>query len=529
MPPRIVTGIIPTGLLNRAIVTSGLDFTDDHGKRQLQVIEQLAVGGRFGVAIGTAGAGKTALLQPLVAAWKEQGREVMGASLAWRQADDLTSAGIDQRNVQAFSVLMDGLKDGSIKVDRNTVIAVDELGLLGTRQGLELLRKRDQRGFSIVALGDDKQCSSIEAGAIIDLSRRALGAEQVPEILTTKRQQTEREREIVRLFRDGDAAQALAMKRSDGTAEMAYGGREGVIHRVVELYKERLQATGQAPTISAPTNTDAHQIGEAVRQARRDLGMVGQDLYRALATDGERNCILKLAQGDKVRLFEFIRAYMHDGKRRAIGRNGSVLEVIDVHRTKGIILKNRDGRVGLVHWQDLTRSDGRVKLAYGDAMTIHTAQGSTSPEHILALPSGSQTVTGNQAYVGGTRHRNVAYLITSETAERIAVREARPLNDKHEITMDDKWANVARNFIAQGKTDGALSMMEKVSGLRRGAVRSFHHAMRPSDPRMEPGPVRAPELSLVRQIGRGLDVAQQAMYRAMERAHEIGRGWSMGR
>ena len=58
-------------------------------------------------------------------------------------------------------------------------------------------------GFSIVALGDDKQCESIQAGAIIELSRRALGAEQVPQILTTVRQQTERERQIVGLVPRG--------------------------------------------------------------------------------------------------------------------------------------------------------------------------------------------------------------------------------------------------------------------------------------------------------------------------------------
>ena len=66
------------------------------------------------------------------------------------------------------------------------------------------------------APGDDKaQCESVQAGAIIELSRRALGAEQVPQILTTVRQQTERQRQIVGLFREGRAAEALTMKRAD--------------------------------------------------------------------------------------------------------------------------------------------------------------------------------------------------------------------------------------------------------------------------------------------------------------------------
>lgn len=170
--------------------------------------------------------------------------------------------GIGRRNVRAFSILIDGIKDGSIQLNPQAVVAVDEWGLLGTRQGLELLRLRKAYGFSIVALADDKQCASPAAGALIDLSRRALGIEQVPEILTTLRQQTDRDREIVGLFRKGRAAEALDMKRADGTAEMIPGGHSEVVGRVAKLYAERLVATGEAPTISASTNADAHKIGE---------------------------------------------------------------------------------------------------------------------------------------------------------------------------------------------------------------------------------------------------------------------------
>ena len=262
---------LPAHLLDRKVAASGLDFTGAHGRQQRNAIDTLGLGGRLGVAIGAAGAGKTAMLKPLVAAWREQGREVIGASLAWKQADDLVDAGIDRRNVKAYSVLIDGLKDGSIKAGPQTVVAVDEWGLIGTRQALELLRLRAQHGFTIVGLGDDKQAQSIQAGAIIDLSRRALGAEQIPQILTTVRQQTERERQIVGLFRDGMAADALDMKRADGTAEMAYGGRDGVVRRVAALYAERLQATRQAQRL---------RLGPSGRPRRRAAVSLGQGRVR---------------------------------------------------------------------------------------------------------------------------------------------------------------------------------------------------------------------------------------------------------
>jgi hypothetical protein len=123
---------LPEQLLNRKIDASGLDFAGEHGRAQRAAIERLGSGGRFGLAIAAAGAGKTASLEPLVAAWRDQGRTVYGASLAWRQADDLTSAGIDKSNVKAFSVLLDGVRDGSIRPGRNSGGAVYEWGLIGT-------------------------------------------------------------------------------------------------------------------------------------------------------------------------------------------------------------------------------------------------------------------------------------------------------------------------------------------------------------------------------------------------------------
>jgi ATP-dependent exoDNAse (exonuclease V) alpha subunit len=490
---------LPIDLLNRKVAESGLDFTGTHGKQQRAALDILGQGGRFGVAIGVAGAGKSALLRPLVSAWREQGREVVGASLAWKQADDLIEAGIDRRNVKAFSVLIDGLKDGTLKLDPRSVVAVDEWGLIGTRQGLELLRERERHGFSIVALGDDKQAVAVQAGAIIDLSRRALGAEQIPQILTTVRQQTERERQIVGLFREGMAADALDMKRSDGTAEMVYGGREGVVKRVAALYAERLAATGQAPTISAPTNIDAHQISTAVRGDRRKLGLLGRDLHTVKAIDNDgRNYNLALAAGDRVRLFRSTGANF-DGRGGNIGRNGTVLEVVNADRD-GVTLRTAAGRVGTVGWNALRhKPTGRILLAYGDATTIHTAQGSTANEHIFALPSGSQAVTKGLGYVASSRHRHAAYLVTSEIAEREGVRTRRPLNDDQGISVDDKWANVARSLSYQPVKDTATALSERVRTMRQGTVKAFQKTLLPAALGPEKAPSAGHEVAAMRR------------------------------
>jgi hypothetical protein len=510
---------LPARLLHEKIEASGLDLSGEHGQAQRAAIERLGMGGKFGIVIAAAGAGKTAALQPLTAAWREQGRAVYGASLAWRQADDLVNAGIDRRNVAAFSVLTDSIKAARTKLDSSAVVAVDEWGLLGTRQGLELLRLRERHGFSIVALGDDRQAASPSAGSIIELSRRALGADQVPEIKTTLRQQSERERLIVGLLRDGRAAEALTLKREDGTAELVPGGYDAVVGRVAKLYAERLQATGEAPTISAPTNSDAHRIGEAVRAERRALGLLGPDIRTVKATDGERRYDLALAAGDRVRLFRSTGAKFGEGRGGAIGRNGSVLEVVGAD-DDGLALKARSGTVGVVAWSDLAdKRTGRMQLAYGDCMTIHTAQGSTTKEHIFALPAGSQAVDGNLGYSGGTRHRHTAFLVTSDAAERGQIRKSRPLNDIRTVTADDAWANVARSFSYQPEKDTAFALLERVGQVRRGSVQRFQQVLSPAE--AQQARRQAPSMAHAVAAERRMDLAVHRFARVRDMAHQL--------
>jgi len=121
---------------------------------------------------------------------------------------------------------------------------------------LDILRLQQRHGLQVLAIGDPKQNQAIEAPAI-ELLRQALGPDKVPEILTTVRQQTERERIIAGLFREGQAGQAIAMKREDETAILVPGGRDATIERIAGLWRERMEARGSEPgfrlSISVPT------------------------------------------------------------------------------------------------------------------------------------------------------------------------------------------------------------------------------------------------------------------------------------
>ena len=140
--------------------------------------------------------------------------------------------------------------------------------------------------------------------------------------------------------------------------------------------------------------------------------------------DTERSPALRhevpLAIGDRIRPFRSTRARFANGREGSIGRNRSVLEVLAIG-DQGLTVRNvKSGREGAIAWDKLRAPNGRMLLAYADALTTHAAQGKTAPEYIYSLPSGSQAATGLDAYSSMTRHEWRGHLLTSELADCLA-------------------------------------------------------------------------------------------------------------
>jgi conjugative relaxase-like TrwC/TraI family protein len=516
--------------ISKAVDRSGVSYSDRGGKSQRKAVETVGTDGGVSVVIGAAGTGKsTAILKPLVNAWQHRELDVWGTAQAWRQAKDLRKAGIDNANVRALDPFVDAVKEGQIKLGQNSVVVLDEVGRIGTRQLLDVLRLREQHGFKLAMLGDDKQCVAVEAGPVVDLLRRGLGPERVPEILDTIRQENEREQEIAGMWRKGEADKAIAAKREDGTAELVPGGYRDAVERVADLYAERRAATADRPnysiSISAPTNFDAHEIARLVRERRRAMGEVGPDQARVETTDGQGYAnSLELAAGDRVRLFAQTRGVFTDDKGRrksaVVGDNGTVLEVVAVDRGNGLSVRGESGKVAFVSWEALrdkgdrareggdraSRSEakgsadasasverseagerrgaggsGRVKLAYGDVLTVDTAQGLTSNEHIGAMPAGSSAIMAGKAYVAGSRHITRHHLVASQGAELREVHSRRmsglPQMTPAESTRE-AWENLTRNLSRIAEKESALALLEREAVTKRDTAKALQGALR---------------------------------------------------
>ena len=142
-----------------------IDPNSDQWKAQRQVIEQLGSGGRLGVAIGVAGAGKTTLMAPIVSAMRDDGRQVYGIARGWKQAVALRDSGVERKDTVAVSVFLSrGTAKGRIKLDSNSVVIIDELSQVGRGDMLRLMQLQQKHGFTMLAIGDPKQ-TRIHRGA----------------------------------------------------------------------------------------------------------------------------------------------------------------------------------------------------------------------------------------------------------------------------------------------------------------------------------------------------------------------------
>jgi len=531
------SGALAPGQIDRAVrdVTArdGLDFTSEHGLQQRAIIDTLGTSGRLAVAIGVAGAGKSTLLRPLVEAWtaptERQGdeRTVYGTALATRQAVALADAGIEPRNTMPMTALLARAADGRIALDKRSVVVVDELGQIGTKQVLGLLRLQAERGFSIVGIGDDRQGQAIDAGSSIHLVQRALGDGAVPELGSTVRQLRERDRATSLLFREGKAAAGIDRLNEDGHTVLVQGGRRQAVEATADLWEKRHAANADRDvytlTVSAPTNEDARAIGAAIRERRRKAGQVRPDKVVIAASDQNgAQYELPLAVGDRVRLFASTSASFA-GKGGNLGNNGSVVEVERIEDA-GLQLRNHKGNSGFVRWDTLRdRESHRIRLTYGDVLSIDAIQGNTSTEHIDAMPSGSAAVNSFKSYVAKSRSRETTWLVVADGQERREITDRRALGTTLPITEADVWANVARNLSRQPEKELATDLIERSDGAQTGTARSIATAFQPAEQRQanprtaHPNATAASSPSRVvtpRLSGRGRNETRQAVQAA---------------
>jgi Ti-type conjugative transfer relaxase TraA len=129
---------------------------------QFNAFNHILSGSSLSLMVGYAGTGKSYLLNAVREVYEAKGYRVVGTALSGRASDGLLqSANINSRTIARFLIDWDNER---YKLDDKTILVIDEIGMVGTRQ-IELLIKEAMKvGAKVIGCGDPEQIPPIEAG-----------------------------------------------------------------------------------------------------------------------------------------------------------------------------------------------------------------------------------------------------------------------------------------------------------------------------------------------------------------------------
>jgi len=420
---------------------------------QRRAIEHIAQArNRFIGVQGYAGTGKTHMTQAAKALLEAGGYHVTSLAPYGAQVKALQGQGIEARTLQAF------LRAREQKIDANSVVFIDEAGVVPARQMHEIMQVIEAAGARAVLLGDTAQTQPIEAGKpFAQLQKAGMDTTHLTEI---RRQQDPDLLKVVQLAAEGKTAESVAHV-SKITEVQAPQAR---YQRVVSDYATLPAAERAKTLIITGTNESRKAINQGVHEA---LGLHGKgrtyELLNRLDTTqaerrhsryyekgsvilperdygnglrrGEQYTVLDTGPGNRLsvraqdgQLIQFsparccklsvysieptelaigdqVKITRNDAKRDLANGDRFTVQSVTAHAVR---LEGHNGRVVALE----ARTPMFAALAY--ASTVHGSQGLTCDKVLINLETRSRTTTKDVYYVGVSRARHEAVIYTDD-------------------------------------------------------------------------------------------------------------------
>lgn len=353
---------------------------------------------------GLAGTGKTRMLRTVQ---RNAGMPwtIMGLAPSAAAARELEGAGIAAETVAAFLT-----RNGS-GLNVNTLVVLDEAGMVSARDMLGVLRAVEEANARIVLVGDTQQLKAVEAGK--PFAQLQAAGVTVVRMSDIQRQTNAVLRQAVQHAAAGNVSESLALL-APRIAEVAHSSER---HALIARHYAALQPAQRADTlIVAGTNAARANINAEVRH---QLGLVGNGLVvtileRKDLTQAQLKSSLSYAAGDVV---QAQRHYESLGLKR-----GDLARVV-VAEPGCITLQREDGAE--VAWRPTAMPNVAIyreavrELAVGDRVRF------------TANDYGSQVVNGDTGIVKNLKGDSGCLHVEKSDGSLVLLDSSRPLHLDH--------------------------------------------------------------------------------------------------
>ena len=373
------------------------------------------------------------------------------------QVKALKSEGLDTHTLASF------LNTKDKPIDKNTLVLLDEAGVVGSRQMERLMRIVEKAEARLVLIGDTKQTEAIEAGRpFAQLQSAGMETARIQEI---QRQKDPELKIAVELAADGKATDSLehikdvieipeastrhqrlvsdylSLEDTERSDTLIITGKNSSRREINDLIREELGLAGQGREFDTLGRVDLTQAQRRfapsyaegmVIQPEKDYPSVGlkrgatYQVVEALPgnvltikDNREQEFQINPRKVTQLSVYRLERQELSVGDTIRINRNNPNLDLTngDRMRVSGVL-----GGVVQLQSLDSERSielpaNRPLHLEHAYSSTVHSAQGLTSKRSLICMDTQSRTTSLNLYYVAISRPQHESRIYTDSKEE----------------------------------------------------------------------------------------------------------------
>lgn len=160
---------------------------------------------------GRAGTGKSHILKGIAAACKASKINLIGLSPTHKAKAGFSESGFEQSDT--IKGMLFKLHNGKFYLPPRSLIVVDEAGMVGSDDYLELLRVAAKQRCNVIHIGDERQIASIQRGGMFEVFADKYGSKC---LLNIQRQRENWGREVVSAFANGEVRTGIDILIQEG-------------------------------------------------------------------------------------------------------------------------------------------------------------------------------------------------------------------------------------------------------------------------------------------------------------------------
>jgi conjugative relaxase-like TrwC/TraI family protein len=242
-------------------------------EEQREALQTITGPGGVIILVGQAGTGKGVVLSAATDAWQKEGYEVIGTAVPGATAMRLQADTKSDQGVTADS-LITSFEHGHLNLDPNTVIVLDEAGMIDSERLSKLVRLADRAGVKLVLTGDAAQLYALGAGGLF---KELEGKIPTAELTEVHRAHHQWEREAWSEVRKGEPGLALARYRAHDRLHV-YDTRAEATQAMVESWNQARQGLppDQTVMITDSSNVERDAMNALAQDRRAQEGELGE-------------------------------------------------------------------------------------------------------------------------------------------------------------------------------------------------------------------------------------------------------------